>query len=163
MKKTTHSVERLQDMLKHASRKRKRSSSPDSEALPPAKRPRLRVITPSPLPRSFLRKVKAWHDRKRKIELGIALYLEAQRQKIVDAISLPAAPSMSLSEEALSGIRAAEDLIEEITREIEASAPKRRGMIKRLASNDGADDSLEVKVIPVKRRGGWRKNGQRRF
>jgi hypothetical protein len=70
---------------------------------------------------------------------------------------------MSLSEEALSGISAAEDLIEEITREIEASAPKRRGIIKRLASNDAADDSLEVKVVPMKRRGGWRKTGQRRF
>jgi hypothetical protein len=70
---------------------------------------------------------------------------------------------MSLSEEALTGIRAAENLIEEITREIEASAPKRRGIIKRLASKDVADDSLEVKVIPVKRRGGWKKTGQRRF
>jgi hypothetical protein len=70
---------------------------------------------------------------------------------------------MSLSEEALSGIRAAEDLIEEIAREIEASAPKRHGVIKRLASDDVADDSVEVKVVPVKRRGGWRKKGEKRL
>ncbi|XP_060569140.1 uncharacterized protein LOC132727599 isoform X2 [Ruditapes philippinarum] len=162
MKKTTQSVERLQDMLKHGSRKRKRSESPDEESLPPAKRPRKMVAVVPLFPRTFLLKVKKWQDRKRKIELGMALYIEAQLKKMADTSSSPPEPTVSLSVEALEGIKAAEQLIEEISAEIAASFPKRYGIIKRLEVNNVADNSVEVKVVPVKRRGGWRKKGEKR-
>ena len=73
----------------------------------------------------------------------------------------PPEPTMSLSEEALAGIRAAEILIEEITRELEASAQKRQ-FIKRMDAGSSADDILEAKAVPVKRRGGFRKKGEKR-
>ena len=81
---------------------------------------------------------------------------------MVDENPSPPAPTMSLSEEALAGIKAAEILIEEITRELEASAPKRQ-LIKRMYAGSSADDSLEVKAVPVKRRGGFRKKGEKRL
>ena len=69
---------------------------------------------------------------------------------------------MSLSEEALAGIKAAEILIAEITHELEASAPKRQ-LIKRMDAGSSADDNLEVKAVPIKRRGGYRRKGEKRL
>ena len=93
---------------------------------------------------------------------GIALYLEAEKKYMADENPSLPAPTMSLSEEALAGIKAAEILIEEITHELEASAPKRQ-LIKRMDNGSSADDSLEIKAVPVKRRGGFRKKGEKRL
>ena len=92
---------------------------------------------------------------------GKALYWGAQKH-MADQKPSPRAHTMSLSEEALEGIKAAEILIEEITKELEASAPKRQ-LIKRLDAGCPTDDSLEVKVVPVKRRGGFRRKGEKRL
>ena len=78
-------------------------------------------------------------------------------------ISSPPEVRMSLSEEALAGIKAAEELIEEITKELESYVPTRHGLITRLSYNSEADDNVEVKVVQVKRRGGWRKKGDKRL
>jgi hypothetical protein len=94
---------------------------------------------------------------------GMALYIEAQLKKMADTSSSPPEPAVSLSVEALEGIKAAEQLIDEISAEIAASFPKRYGIIKRLEVSNVADDSVEVKVVPVKRRGGWRKKGEKRY
>ncbi|XP_045209227.2 uncharacterized protein LOC123561105 [Mercenaria mercenaria] len=181
------STEIFLDMIKLNSKKRKRTSSCEADGLPSAKRPRMLSWASKRLEQ----KSWEWHERRRKIALGIVLYWEAQmrdfrrrarkrassemyadyegmvKSKYMKLLQdIQSQPSLStVSSTAIQAVlKAAETTArvqETAIKEVPVPAQKRRS-IKRLSDNAEAEEASKVKATLAPRRNGWRRKGDKR-